>query len=171
MSDVAKKKIYSKYYPETTDYYSGGLVFNPEDGSVNVELTRELRPPSDRKIDYPEPKDKQQVHARNLVIIHWKLVAGKIKDCPSSFIAVMACLIEHAGNDGECFPGQGTIAKETGYSRQTVNKTLRWIEERPKLIKTQSRGITKTKAYLIQWDTLMQLYQMAQRRMQRHCKV
>jgi DNA-binding transcriptional MocR family regulator len=66
----------------------------------------------------------------------------------------MSCIISHANpKNGICYPRQTTIAIETGYSRDTVMRAVRWWEKQG-FLKSESRGRGRALAYHPQWELL-----------------
>jgi DNA-binding transcriptional MocR family regulator len=73
----------------------------------------------------PEPGQKWR--ARDVVDIYSRLLGFEF---PPSVIRVLSCLIGHANPEtGQLNPRQRTVAKETGYCRQTVNESIKLASE------------------------------------------
>jgi hypothetical protein len=108
------------------------------------------------------PDEDQKWRARNVLTIHWKLTGI---ECPweASFVRIMASVIDHANPmNGRCDASQRVIAIETGYSRQWVNKVLKWAVD-TQLLQIESRGRRrfgqfKTNAFHIPWRAWEKLW-------------
>lgn len=48
---------------------------------------------------------------------------------PATAKFVLIALADHADHQGVCWPGQDGIAEKTGYSRETVNRAIKQLEE------------------------------------------
>jgi hypothetical protein len=71
--------------------------------------------------------------------------------CPVSFNRILSCIIGHANpTTGRCDPKQKLIATETGYSRDTVVRAVKWAEAEG-FLKSEARGLGRSKAYHPQW--------------------
>jgi len=110
----------------------------------------------DGRVEYIAPGAQTKWRARNLVDIHWKLVGI---DPPSeSFNRIMACIIDHANpGNGACYPKQSTLAIETGYSEDTVQRAVKWWVKNEFLV-TEGRGRARALAYHPQWSLLEEFY-------------
>ena len=98
------------------------------------------------------PKQDQKWRARDLVDIHWKLTG--IEAPSESYNRIFSCIIGHANpKNGVCYVRQKVIAIETGYSRDTVGRVVRWWKKQG-FLETESRGLAHALAYHPQWDLL-----------------
>ena len=98
------------------------------------------------------PKQDQKWRARDLVDIHWKLTG--IEPPTESYNRIFSCIIGHANpKNGVCYVRQKVIAIETGYSRDTVGRVVRWWKKQG-FLETESRGLAHALAYHPQWDLL-----------------
>ena len=122
------------------------LIFD-HDGAVDVEAMREERVGASPQ--YTAPGAELKWRARDLVDIHWNLTG--IKTPSESYNRIMSCIIGHANpNTGCCYPKQRLIAAETGYSRDTVSRAVKWWVAN-KFLVVESRGIGHANAYHPQW--------------------
>jgi hypothetical protein len=97
---------------------------------------------------YTTPGGAQKWRARDLLDIHWNLVGIA---CPVSFNRILSCIIGHANpTTGRCDPKQKLIATETGYSRDSVIRAVKWAEAEG-FLKSEARGLGRSKAYHPQW--------------------
>jgi hypothetical protein len=116
----------------------------------NREFDRQWR--GESKVVYVAPKDDQKWRARDLIDIHWGLT--KIETPSPSYNRIMSCIIGHANpKDGVCYVRQKLIAIETGYSRDTVKRAVKWWKAQG-FLETESRGLAHALAYHPQWDLL-----------------
>jgi hypothetical protein len=130
---------------------SGPMEDHERDAMIDSLRCSREEPP-----EYVAPGSEQKWRARNLVDIHWKLTG--IEPPSESYCRIMACIIDHANpGDGNCFPRQTTIALETGYSKDTVKRAIKWWIKH-KFLTTESRGLAKALAYHPQWDLFESFY-------------
>ncbi|MDA8083861.1 MAG: helix-turn-helix domain-containing protein [Nitrospiraceae bacterium] len=66
-----------------------------------------------------------------------------------------ARLAQFAGKDGECFPGQSTLASEIGTGERQVRRYLSELEE-SELIETVQAGLHQTNHYRFLWHPWME---------------
>jgi len=66
-----------------------------------------------------------------------------------------ARLAQFAGKDGECFPGQSTLASEIGTGERQVRRYLSELEE-SELIETVQAGLNQTNHYRFLWHPWME---------------
>jgi hypothetical protein len=92
----------------------------------------------EKPTQYEAPKDRKW-KARNLVTIHWKILASY--ECPyPSMVPIFACLIDHANiNTGRCDASQKVMAIETGYNVKTVRRVLGWLAENTPFLEIERR--------------------------------
>jgi hypothetical protein len=113
--------------------------FERETMALGIQSMRE-RPIT----QYTKPGEDQKWRARDLLDIHWNLVGTA---CPVSFNRILSCIIGHANpTTGRCDPKQKLIAMETGYSRDTVIRAVKWAEAEG-FLKSEARGLGRSKAY------------------------
>ncbi len=78
------------------------------------------------------------------------LVSDKIS--PGAKLAY-AMLLKYIWEKDYCFPGQETLAKETGVTRQSVNAYLKELQQQ-KFIEIRRRGQGRTNLYIIDLATI-----------------
>jgi hypothetical protein len=66
-----------------------------------------------------------------------------------------ARLAQHAGQNGECYPGQDTLARELATAVRTVGRYVAELR-RHGLIEEQRRGLSRTNLYLFPWHPWME---------------
>lgn len=127
------------------------------EGQVDIDATRAERLERDGKpIEYIAPGVDSKWRARDLVDIHWKLTG--IYTPSVSYNRIMACIIGHANPyNGVCCPRQEIISAETDYSRDTINRAIKWWVKQGFLV-IESRGLGAALAYHPQWPALDLLY-------------
>jgi hypothetical protein len=78
-------------------------------------------------------------------------LAPDIETPSESYNRIMSCLIGHVNPaTGACYPRHSLIAIETGYSRDTIKRAIRWWAEQG-FLTTEGRGIGKALAYHPNW--------------------
>jgi hypothetical protein len=114
-----------------------------------VETIRWQREERGEITEYAAPGAERKWQARDLLDIHWRLTG--IETPSESYNRIMSCLIGHVNpNTGACYPRHTLIEIETGYSKPTVKRAIRWWTEQG-FLKTERRGIGKALAYHPQW--------------------
>jgi hypothetical protein len=139
--------------------------FHPEDmvydhdGEFDFEATLENHVGNrDGRVEYITPGAQTKWRARNLVDIHWKLVGAELQPPAETYNRIMSCIIDHANPvNGVCYPKQGILAIETGYSEDTVQRAVKWWVKN-KFLVTEGRGIARSLAYHPQWRLLEEFY-------------
>jgi hypothetical protein len=123
-----------------------------------VETIRCQREERGEITEYAAPGAERKWKARDLLDIHWRLTG--IETPSESYNRIMSCIIGHANpNTGACYPRQSLIEIETGYSRDTINRAIKWWTDQG-FLKTERRGIGKALAYHPQWK-LLELHYIA----------
>ncbi len=105
------------------------------------------------------PEAGQKWRARDVVDIHWKLLGF---DCPPSVNRVLSCLIGHANpEDGQLNPKQQTVGNETGYSRETVNRSIKWASKEG-FLTSERPNPERANHYKVNWRFTDFLHMIAQ---------
>jgi hypothetical protein len=132
--------------------FSGNAMAAPSTSRRRNSFGKErMEERGEKPTQYVAPGAEKKWRARDLLDIHWNLANI---ECPESFNRVLSCIIGHANPlNGTCNPRQETIAIETGLSRETVKRAIKWWKKQG-FLKTESRGRAHALAYHPQWDLL-----------------
>jgi hypothetical protein len=108
--------------------------------------------------EYTAPQPDQKWRARNVLSIHWNLIAEKYA-CPyPSFMSIMACIIDHSNpKTGRCDVGVWLVGRETGYTERWVRIVTAWIAANTPFLRIEARP-GKTNAYHVQWTALEEIW-------------
>jgi hypothetical protein len=98
---------------------------------------------------YTAPQESK-AKAHYLFSVHYRLLGLKV---PEGYRTALLCAIGHANfHSGRCDAKQSTMARETGFSREYINRALNWWEDHTGFLRIQQRP-GHSNAYHVQWKT------------------